>query len=72
MAGGPVRWLRAGMAGWALAVVALPAWALPTFDEVLQDHRSSEVLVLSREGEVLQHVPPQARGDDCDAARGTG
>ena len=47
------RW-RAGVA--ALAWLALPAWALPTFDEVRTGFRSSETLVLSREGEVVQRV----------------
>ena len=44
------RW-RAGVA--ALAWLALPAWALPTFNEVRTGFRSSETLVLSREGEVV-------------------
>lgn len=47
------RW-RAGVA--VLAWLALPAWALPTFDEVRTGFRSSETLVLSREGEVVQRV----------------
>ncbi len=42
------------MACWVLGAAALPAWALPSFQEVRQAHRSSETLVLSREGEVLQ------------------
>ncbi|MBN9365607.1 MAG: penicillin-binding protein 1C [Comamonadaceae bacterium] len=51
------RW-RAGVA--ALAWLALPAWALPTFDEVRTGFRSSETLVLSREGEVVQRVRTDA------------
>ncbi len=40
-----------------LALACLPAaWALPTFDEVRRDFRSSETLVLSREGEVIQRL----------------
>ncbi len=51
------RW-RAGVA--ALAWLALPAWALPTFNEVRTGFRSSETLVLSREGEVVQRVRTDA------------
>ena len=51
------RW-RAGVA--VLAWLALPAWALPTFDEVRTGFRSSETLVLSREGEVVQRVRTDA------------
>lgn len=47
-----------GLAKWCLvlcaAVCAPVAWGLPTFDEVRRAHQPSEVLVLSREGEVLQ------------------
>jgi len=60
MVGGAVTRLGAWLAGGALALAALPAWALPTFDEVRQAHRPSEVLVLSREGEVLQRVRQDA------------
>lgn len=58
----PARtWRRWGVGvAWGV-LVALPASALPTFDEVRQDHRSSEVRVLSREGEVLQRVRQDAR-----------
>ncbi|UJB66902.1 penicillin-binding protein 1C [Acidovorax sp. YS12] len=51
------RW-RVGVA--VLAWLALPAWALPTFDEVRTGFRSSETLVLSREGEVVQRVRTDA------------
>jgi len=60
MVGGAVMRPRAWLAGWMLALAALPAWALPTFDEVRQAHRPSEVLVLSREGEVLQRMRQDA------------
>ena len=49
-----------GLAKWCLvlcaAVCAPVAWGLPTFDEVRRAHQPSEVLVLSREGEVLQRL----------------
>ena len=35
---------------------ATASHALPSFDEVRSDHRSSETLLLSREGEVLQRL----------------
>ena len=60
MVGGAVMRPRAWLAGWMLALAALPAWALPTFDDVRRAHRSSEVLVLSREGEVLQRMRQDA------------
>ncbi|WP_404300122.1 penicillin-binding protein 1C [Alicycliphilus denitrificans] len=44
----------------ALALAATPALALPTFDAVRADYRSSETLVLSREGEVLQRLRTDA------------
>ena len=44
----------------ATAAWAAPALALPTFDEVRADFRSSETLVLSREGEVIQRVRTDA------------
>ena len=52
------RWLLAAV-GWCF-VAALPAHALPTFDEVRRAHQPSEVLVLSREGEVLQRLRTDA------------
>ena len=39
-----------------LLALALPAQAVPSYAEVQNDFRSSETLVLSREGEVLQRV----------------
>ncbi len=39
---------------------AVPALALPAFDEVRRDFRPSETLLLSREGEVLQRVRTDA------------
>ncbi|GAO24517.1 penicillin-binding protein 1c [Alicycliphilus sp. B1] len=50
---------RALIAAW-LALAALPALALPTFDEVRADFRPSETLVLSREGEVIQRLRTDA------------
>ena len=50
------------LAAWGCGVLAaLPAWALPTFEEVRQGHRSSELRVLSREGELLQRVRQDAQ-----------
>lgn len=37
------------------------AWALPTFDEVRRGFQSSETVLLSREGEVLQRVRTDAQ-----------
>ena len=53
MVGGPVRRLRMRVAAMALWACVLPAWALPTYDEVLRDFQPSDTLILSREGEVL-------------------
>ena len=47
-------------AGLLLATSALPALALPTFDEVRRDFHPSDTLVLSREGEVLQRLRTDA------------
>lgn len=52
--------LRAAGTALALWACALPALALPSFDEVRADFRSSETLVLSREGEVLQRLRTDA------------
>ena len=41
-------------------MAAVPAWALPTFDEVRRDFRPSDTLILSREGEVVQRVRTDA------------
>lgn len=38
------------------AVLAAPAWALATFDEVRRDFRPSDTMVLDRDGELLQRV----------------
>ncbi|GAB2490033.1 hypothetical protein GCM10027082_46290 [Comamonas humi] len=46
----------AGIVVVGLLVLAPSAQAVPRFDEVRADFRSSETLVLSREGEVLQRV----------------
>lgn len=43
-----------------LACAATPAWAWPSFDEVRADFRSSDRLLLSREGELLQRVRTDA------------
>ena len=43
-----------------VALWATPALALPTFDEVRQDFRSSETQVLSREGEAIQRIRTDA------------
>ncbi len=44
----------------ALSACVSAAWALPAFDEVRQDFRPSDTLVLSREGEVLQRLRTDA------------
>ena len=48
--------MRPGAWAAGLALAAGPALALPSFDEVRADFRSSETLVLSREGEVIQRL----------------
>ena len=49
-----------GLARWVLIVglagCAIPARAIPTFDEVRASYHPSDTVVLSREGEVLQRV----------------
>ncbi len=52
--------MRRTWAAFCLALAAAPALALPTFDEVRADFRSSETLVLSREGEVIQRLRTDA------------
>lgn len=47
-------------AATVLACWALPAAALPAFDEVRADFRPSDTLILSREGEVLQRLRTDA------------
>ncbi len=56
----PRAWRRWCVGVAVPAWLALPAWALPTFDEVRTGFRSSETLVLSREGEVVQRVRTDA------------
>ncbi len=53
--------LRACTALVTLAACALPASALPRFDEVKAGFAPSDTLILSREGEVLQRVRTDAR-----------
>ena len=48
--------LRACIAFFLIAACAMPASALPTFEEVKAGFEPSETLILSREGEVLQRV----------------
>ena len=52
--------MRLGAWAAGLALAAGPALALPSFDEVRADFRSSETLVLSREGEVIQRLRTDA------------
>jgi penicillin-binding protein 1C len=52
--------MRPGAWAAGLALAAGPALALPSFDEVRADFRSSETLVLSREGEVIQRLRTDA------------
>ena len=51
-------------ASWVLAVglaaSAAAAWGVPSFDEVRAGYRSSETLVLSREGELIERVRTDA------------
>jgi len=52
-----------GLCAGLLACLALaprPAWALPTFDEVHAGFRSSETLVLARDGAVVQRLRTDA------------
>ena len=53
--------MRRVAAALCLALAALPALALPAFDEVRADFRPSETLVLSREGEVVQRLRTDAQ-----------
>ncbi len=52
--------MRSLVAVWALVACASAAWALPTYDEVRADHRSSDTVILSAEGEVLQRLRTDA------------
>ena len=54
------RFWRLSALCWVLALPALPAHALPSYTEVRSQWRSSETLVLSREGEVLQRLRTDA------------
>ena len=62
----PTRFgIAALLAAW-LAAGSGAARALPSYDEVRREHRSSETLLLSREGEVLQRLRTDSavrRGD---------
>ena len=49
-------WRRAALAAALLLGLARSGHALPSFDEVRGEHRSSETLLLSREGEELQRL----------------
>jgi penicillin-binding protein 1C len=51
------NWLAAAV---VTAAGAQAAWALPGFEDVRRDYRSSDTLVLSREGEVLQRIRTDA------------
>ncbi|MDE2415284.1 MAG: penicillin-binding protein 1C [Comamonadaceae bacterium] len=53
--------MRRAAVALCLALAALRAWALPGFDAVRADFRSSETLVLSREGEVIQRLRTDAQ-----------
>ena len=50
--GQAVRWFAA----FLIAFCAIPASAIPLFDEVRADFRPSDTVILSREGEVLQRL----------------
>lgn len=52
---------RAWLLGLVCAGLALPAWALPTFDEVKAAHTASETRVLDRHGEALQRLRTNPR-----------
>lgn len=52
--------MRTQAAALVLAACASGAWAIPTFDEVRDDFRPSDTLILSREGEVLQRLRTNA------------
>ena len=54
------RFWRCCALGCALALPALPSHALPSFEQARAQWRSSETLVLSREGEVLQRLRTDA------------
>jgi hypothetical protein len=49
-------WRAVGMTAALWLGLAASSHAVPSYDEVRSDHRSSETLLLSREGEVLQRL----------------
>ncbi|MGE0497745.1 MAG: penicillin-binding protein 1C [Ramlibacter sp.] len=55
-----MRRLRHLFALLLIAGCAQPAWTLPAFDEVKQDFRPSDALLLDRHGEVLQRLRTDA------------
>ena len=55
-----LRGILPGFASFFIAICASPASALPAFDEVREDFRPSDTLILSREGEVLQRLRTDA------------
>ena len=57
---GRVSFLKRQLAIFLIATCTLPALAAATFDQVKQDFRSSDTLMLDRQGEVLQRVRTDA------------
>jgi len=53
-------WYKKALALGFLLACALPAQALPSYAEVQKDHRPSDTLILSREGEVVQRLRTDA------------
>ena len=53
-------WRTVGMTAALWLGLAASSQAVPSYDEVRSDHRSSETLLLSREGEVLQRLRTDA------------
>jgi len=51
---------RPALAFTCLCLAAQASWALPSFDEVKAGHRSSETLLLDRDGAVLQRLRTDA------------
>jgi penicillin-binding protein 1C len=49
-------WRAVGMTAALWLGLAASSHAVPSYDEVRSDHRSSETLLLSREGELLQRL----------------
>ena len=48
------------IASFLIAACAMPASAIPTYDEVRADFRPSDTIILSAEGEVLQRLRTDA------------